>query len=80
MTFAPYVIEIYAAIMKGKKSSSAISLHLKPGVKYIKIKINHTVKSLKLEVVSLIFQNSFKKYSGKNCLFIFFCLIDNINI
>ena len=41
-----YVIEIYAAIMKGKKSSSAISLWLKPGVKYIEIKINHTAKVL----------------------------------
>ena len=41
-----YVIEIYAAIIEGKKSSSAISLRLKPGVKYIEIEINHTVKSL----------------------------------
>ena len=41
-----YVIEIYAAIMKGRKSSSAISLWLKPGVKYIEIKINHTAKVL----------------------------------
>ena len=43
-----HVIEIYAVIMEGKKSSSAISLRLKLGVKNIEIKINYTVKSLKL--------------------------------
>ena len=67
--------------MKGKKNSTAISLRLKPGVKYIVIKINRTVKSLKLEIVSLIFQNSFKKYSEKKiaCLSFFVYLIISIS-
>ena len=48
------------------------------GVKYIEIKINHTVKGLKLEIVSLIFQNSFKKYSAIACLSSFVYLIISI--